>query len=236
MFSIRFEVLKNSPNYRKKGNYKIYICLNYKWNSHWNTVNVGTRFLRQWSSIYYFLFQQANEVKSSNDMGLKGCRDFFCLSQSSRLDHRYVHFGQASINCKVDKRARARYEALLHLACCQVSVKEAAPSWKGEWVWTSVKWQRAIKNHLHWCATSTKLGFKQLILAKWKSIVRHVCSKHDIHPDPLFRQCVHGPISRRYWLKKGEWFWQILLQQLLLLLLLKHSLGNHPTKILNLEF
>ena len=95
----------------------------------------------------------------------------------------------------------------------------------------------AIKNHLHWCATSTKLGFKQLILAKWKSIVRHVCSKHDIHPDPLFRQCVHGPISRRYWLKKGEWFWQILLQQLLLLLLLlKHSLGNHPTKILNLEF
>lgn len=145
MFSIRFEVLKNSPNYRKKGNYKIYICLNYKWNSHWNTVNVGTRFLRQWSSINYFLFQQANEVKSSNDMGLKGCRDFFCLSQSSRLDHRYVHFGQASINCKVDKRARASYEALLHLACCQVSVKEAAPSWKGEWVWTSVKWQNGHK-------------------------------------------------------------------------------------------
>ena len=234
MFSIRFEVLKNSPNYRKKGNYKIYICLNYKWNSHWNTVNVGTRFLRQWSSIHYFLFQQANEVKSSNDMGLMGCRDFFCLSQSSRLDHRYVHFRQASINCKVDKRARASYEALLPLACCQVSVKEAASRRVGV---NFCEVAKGLKNHLHWCATSTKLGFKELILGKWKSIVRHVCSKHDIHPDPLFRQCVHGPISRRYWLKKGEWFWQILLQLLLLLLLLlKHSLGNHSTEILNLEF
>ncbi|CAH3151164.1 unnamed protein product [Porites evermanni] len=60
-----------------------------------------------------------------------------------------------------------------------------------------VKWQRAIKNHLHWCATSTKLGFGELILAKWKSIVRHVCNKHDNHSDPVSRQCVDGPTSRR---------------------------------------
>ena len=86
-----------------------------------------------------------------------------------------------------------------------------------------VKWQRAIKNHLHWCATSTKLGFGELILAKWKSIVRHVCNKHDNHPDPLFRQCVHGPTSRRYWLKKGELFWQI--QLILNILFLDLNLG-----------
>ena len=71
-----------------------------------------------------------------------------------------------------------------------------------------VKWQKAIKNHLHWCATSTKLGFGELILAKWKSIIRHVCNKHTHHPEPLFKQCVHGPLSRRYWLKKGEVIFQ----------------------------
>lgn len=71
-----------------------------------------------------------------------------------------------------------------------------------------VKWQKAMKNHLHWCATSTKLGFGELILAKWKSIIRHVCNKHTHHPEPLFKQCVHGPLSRRYWLKKGEVIFQ----------------------------
>lgn len=85
MFSIRFEVLKNSPNYRKKGNYKIYICLNYKWNSHWNTVNVGTRFLRQWSSIHYFLFQQANEVKSSMTWGSRDVGTFFAFLKAAGL-------------------------------------------------------------------------------------------------------------------------------------------------------
>lgn len=69
-----------------------------------------------------------------------------------------------------------------------------------------VKWQKAIKNHLHWCATSTKLGFGERILAKWKSIIRHVCNKHPQHPEPLFKQCVHGALSRRYWLKKGVGF------------------------------
>ena len=77
-----------------------------------------------------------------------------------------------------------------------------------------VNWQKAIKNHLHWCATSTKLGFGELILAKWKSIIRHVCNKHTHHPEPLFKQCVHGPLSRRYWLKKGE----VIFQPMVLLL------------------
>ena len=76
-----------------------------------------------------------------------------------------------------------------------------------------VKWQKAIKNHLHWCATSTKLGFGELILAKWKSIIRHVCNKHTQHPEPLFKQCVHGPLSRRYWLKKGEFLLEHIFKQ-----------------------
>ncbi|KAK2554153.1 hypothetical protein P5673_024508, partial [Acropora cervicornis] len=37
----------------------------------------------------------------------------------------------------------------------------------------------------------------------WKSIIRHVCNKQNHQPDPLFKQCVHGALPRRYWLKKG---------------------------------
>ena len=67
-----------------------------------------------------------------------------------------------------------------------------------------VKWQKSLKNHLHWCATSTRLGFGELILAKWKSITRHVCNEHNGHPDPLFKKCAHGSLSKRLWIKKGK--------------------------------
>ena len=50
-----------------------------------------------------------------------------------------------------------------------------------------IKWQKSIKNHLHWCATSTSPGFGDLIIAKWKSLIRHACNKHKEHPDTLFQ-------------------------------------------------
>ena len=35
-------------------------------------------------------------------------------------------------------------------------------------------WKKGIRNHLYWCATSTQVGFGDLILAKLKSFVNHV--------------------------------------------------------------
>lgn len=129
----------------------------------------------------------------------------FCLSQSSRVDHSFVYFRQASINCKREQQQATEHFFDIWYFAKSVS-KNLLQVGKESGCELLMKWQRAIKNHLHWCATSTKLGFGELILAKWKSTVRHVCNKHDNHPDPVFRQCVHGPTSRRYWLKKGELF------------------------------
>ena len=51
---------------------------------------------------------------------------------------------------------------------------------------------------------STDMGFGQLIVAKWKSIVRHVSNKHGDHPDKLFPKCAHdGNLEPRQWIKIG---------------------------------
>lgn len=64
------------------------------------------------------------------------------------------------------------------------------------------KWTKGIKTHLYWCATSTKSGFGNLIVAKWKSFMHHVCNIHEGHPDDLYKKCAHGELEKRKWLKR----------------------------------
>jgi hypothetical protein len=64
-------------------------------------------------------------------------------------------------------------------------------------------WIKAIRRHMYWCATSTKEGFGAMILAKWKSLLRHIANKHTDHEDDLFKSCVHGEIDKRKWIKVG---------------------------------
>lgn len=66
-------------------------------------------------------------------------------------------------------------------------------------------WIKPIKNHLYWCACSTKSGYEQLILAKWKSYARHIANLHTNHPDPLFEKCVHEKLPSRKWIRMGEY-------------------------------
>ena len=65
------------------------------------------------------------------------------------------------------------------------------------------EWTKGVQRHLYWCATSTRQGFKELILAKWKSLIRHINNKHDKHPDPLFTESAHKKLARRKWIKNG---------------------------------
>ena len=65
-------------------------------------------------------------------------------------------------------------------------------------------WIKGIRNHLHWCTLSTRQGFGDLILAKWKSLIRHISKKHCDHPDPLFPECAHDSIEERAWIPIGK--------------------------------
>ena len=67
-------------------------------------------------------------------------------------------------------------------------------------------WMKAVRNHLYWSATSTALGFEEMIVAKWKTVVQHIANRHVDHPDPLFKVCAHGEyIEKRKWIKIG-WY------------------------------
>ena len=65
------------------------------------------------------------------------------------------------------------------------------------------KWIKSISRHMYWCATSTKEGFGDMIVAKWKSLIRHISNKHTDHDDPLFKNCAHGEISKKKYIKVG---------------------------------
>ena len=65
-------------------------------------------------------------------------------------------------------------------------------------------WTKGIRNHIYWCSTSTVGCFKSMILAKWKSLMRHITNKHEDHPDSLFPKCVHNEIEKRKWIKVGR--------------------------------
>ena len=63
---------------------------------------------------------------------------------------------------------------------------------------------RAVRRHLYWSAQITIPGFEALIVAKWKSTVRHMAGKHEDHPDPLFMSCAHGELEERKWIPIGK--------------------------------
>ncbi|KAK2552479.1 hypothetical protein P5673_026573 [Acropora cervicornis] len=64
-------------------------------------------------------------------------------------------------------------------------------------------WIKGVRRHLYWCATSTMGGFGDLIVAKWKSFLRHVSNLHKDHPDPLYKECNHDDLEPRRWIRKG---------------------------------
>lgn len=69
-------------------------------------------------------------------------------------------------------------------------------------------WVQSIINHLYWAAVSTPPGEGDLVVAKWKSVERHIQNIHVNHGD-LFPICAHGQLrgrrAQKKWLKPSEW-------------------------------
>ncbi|XP_043110508.1 uncharacterized protein LOC122356107 isoform X2 [Puntigrus tetrazona] len=73
------------------------------------------------------------------------------------------------------------------------------------------KWQRSIRNHAYWCASSSTSGPEKV--AKWTSLVNHLQNVHT-HDNPIFHKCEH-PVKEskdpNKWFqrgtchKKGRW-------------------------------
>ena len=65
------------------------------------------------------------------------------------------------------------------------------------------EWEKSIINHLYWCVASSPTSQKDLIKAKWLSLVNHIHNIHTSHDD-MFPTCAHGPIEETDLKKK--WF------------------------------
>lgn len=63
------------------------------------------------------------------------------------------------------------------------------------------QWQRSIINHLYW-SVSSSAGNGVLVKAKWLSICNHLQNNHQNHDNPVYPQCTHPPLERK-WFKPG---------------------------------
>ena len=67
-------------------------------------------------------------------------------------------------------------------------------------------WIKSIINHLYWVAVSTPDGDPDIMVAKWRSLLNHICNIHQGHGD-LFPECLHenldGNDRNTAWLDPG---------------------------------
>ncbi|XP_065066419.1 uncharacterized protein LOC135692259 isoform X2 [Rhopilema esculentum] len=155
--------------------------------------------------IVHFELVQANEAGSSNAMELFGAKKCFTflLSKGIRIPIFISdrHRGIAKW-IRENQPLTSHFFDLWHVARTICKKVLMASKEKGCEVLSS--WVKNIKKHLYWCASSTKLGFGALVVAKWESFLQHVTGSHKDHPNSLFKNCLHGEIKPRKWLKIGS--------------------------------
>lgn len=155
--------------------------------------------------IVHFELLQANQAGSSTAMELEGCKLCFqyltkvglaikvFVSDRHRGIAKWIREHQPTVKHYFDQ---------WHVAKGLVRKLLAASKLKGCEVIS--EWIKAVKNHIFWCSTSTKADFPEMILAKWKSFMRHVSNKHTGQPDSNFEKCAHDEnIEPRKWIKVG---------------------------------
>ena len=149
---------------------------------------------------------QANQTGNSNAMeleGAKGCFDFL-LTVAGLTIQVFISDRHRGIT----KWIRESHPAIQHFFdqwhIAKGIVKKMLAASKEKGCEQIGEWTKAVRNHVYWCSTSTVKGFGNMILAKWKSFMRHVANKHDHHPDNLFPKCAHDELeSQRKWIKVG---------------------------------
>ncbi|XP_037498631.2 uncharacterized protein LOC119372223 [Rhipicephalus sanguineus] len=59
-------------------------------------------------------------------------------------------------------------------------------------------WIQSIINHLYWVAAMGQ-GDGDLVVSMWRSLLNHVCDKHDGHDGP-YKKCLHDQLEDREWM------------------------------------
>ena len=158
--------------------------------------------------LVFSLVNQANETGGSSQMELEGAKRAFAYLTSVGLkiavfvSDRHRGIAKWLRECQPNT---AHFFDIWHVA--RSIGKKMLKLSKQKGCERISQWIKGVRNHLHWCASSTKQGFKELIAAKWMSLMRHISNKHDNHQTPLFDKCAHGAdIDKRKWIKIGTYY------------------------------
>ena len=126
-----------------------------------------------------FYLPQANETGSSNAMELEGCkRCFSYLQQWGVKIQVFISDRHSSISkwLATTQKSTTHYYDIWHIA--KSISKKILKASKEKGCNILQEWNKAIKNHLYWCAISSRPGFGEMIVAKWKSLIRHISNIH----------------------------------------------------------
>ena len=155
-------------------------------------------------TIFSYL-QKANQTGNSNAMELAGAKSCFKYLQnlgikvSTFVSDRHKGIAKWIRESQPDTR---HFNDLWHVV--KGITKKLIKAGKEKGNEKLLVWVKAIRTHLYWCALSTKQGFGDLIIAKWKSVIRHIANLHTNHPDSLYANCPYGPLEPRDWIKLGD--------------------------------
>ena len=150
------------------------------------------------------LYYQANESGGSQQTELEGMKRSMSFLENLQVPvHVFIsdrHRGIAKW-IRENRPQIAHYYDIWHVARSITKKMLKAGKQKG---FEIIKdWVRGVRNHVYWCATSTKQGFEELIVAKWNSFLSHVSNTHTNLPDELFKKCQHEDLENRKWIKVG---------------------------------
>ncbi|XP_015779786.1 PREDICTED: uncharacterized protein LOC107357661 [Acropora digitifera] len=161
-----------------------------------------TTFSTSIMKVVHFELVQANETGGSQQTELEGAKRCFQFLQQLGLKVSVFvsdrHRGIAKWIREVCKETTHYYD-IWHVA--RSVTKKLLPASKEKGCEIIKEWSKGIRRQSFWSATSTKPSVSNLILAKWKSFLRHVANKHANQPDPLYHKCNHEELPPRKWIK-----------------------------------
>lgn len=126
----------------------------------------------------------------------------FCRKERPSIKHYFDTWHISKGKCR-HPLSRCQHLSVLALSCSGIQKKLRAAC-KSQGCALIQPWIQCISNHLYFVAAMAE-GDAELIISMWRSLLEHICDKHDGHEGP-FTECLHEPLGERLWMTPGDLF------------------------------
>ncbi|XP_077548060.1 uncharacterized protein LOC144160755 [Haemaphysalis longicornis] len=126
----------------------------------------------------------------------------FCRKERATIKHYFDTWHIFKGKCRHPLLC-CQHLSVLALSCSGIQKKLRAAC-KSQSCALIQPWMQCITNHLYFVAAMAE-GDAELIISMWRSLLNHICDKHDGHEGP-FAECLHEPLGERLWMTPGDLF------------------------------